>query len=360
MDICLFTSSLYGGGAERVICNLANYLCDKDNKVTVVTFGVCDRSYKLMDDVIVQPLLSLEEKAKKNKLLSIWIRIFRLYKFYKKNSCDVVISMLPVPIILTLFMKSIIRGKVIISERNFPGIYSPITKILLKKLSTRADGYVFQTEDSMRWYGKNLFNCEIIPNAVNKNFFSRQYFGKREKKIVSVGRLDKQKNHELLLKAFSLIIDEFGEYTLHIYGEGSERDQLTKMIKNLNLERKVFLEGNVENVVEGIYKATLFVLSSDYEGMPNALIEAMSCGLPCVSTDFLGGGARVLIENGKNGYLVKCNDVTGMSRCMKMILSSEDIREKIGNNAAKINKQYSSEIIYSKWERLIKRVCSND
>ena len=265
--------------------------------------------------------------------------------------------MLPVQIILALCMKSIIRGKIIISERVYPQEYCMIFRYMLKNLVARADGCVFQTDDIMRWYKQNSAKCVVIPNAVNKDFCTKQYVGKREKKIVSVGRLEKQKNFELLIKAFALLPAGFDEYTLHIFGEGNERENLTRLIQDLKLESKVFLEGNVKNVAERIYKATLFVLASDYEGMPNALMEAMSCGLPCISTDCLGGGARALIKSGENGYLVNCNDITELSECMKAVLSSEDIRLKLGSNAAKINEQNSYEKIYSKWESFIKRVC---
>lgn len=357
MNICLFISSLYNGGAERVTCNLANYLCSTKNKVTLVTLGINEKSYKLRNDVFVYNLISAEEKAKFSKFRAILVRIFRLYRLWKNNQYDVVISMLPVQIILSLCMKSVIRGKLIISERNFPGSYPIIIQWLLKKFAVRADGYVFQTDDSMRWYGQNTAKCVVIPNAVNKDFGTMQYIGKREKKIVSVGRLEKQKNFELLIKAFTLLPAELDEYTLHIFGEGNERENLTKLIQNLKLESKVFLEGNVKNIAERIYKATLFVLASDYEGMSNALMEAMSCGLPCISTDCRGGGARALIKSGENGYLVNCNDIMELSECMKAVLSSEDIRRKLGGNAAKINEQNSYEIIYSKWESFIKRVC---
>lgn len=357
MNICLFISSLYDGGSERVTCNLANYLCSTNNKVTIVTFGANEKSYELRKDVLVCNLISTEEKGKFSKFIAILIRIFRLYRLWKNNQYDVVISMLPVQIILALCMKSIIRGKIIISERVYPQEYCMIFRYMLKNLVARADGCVFQTDDIMRWYKQNSAKCVVIPNAVNKDFCTKQYSGKREKKIVSVGRLEKQKNFELLIKAFALLPAEFDEYTLHIFGEGNEREKLTRLIQDLKLESKVFLEGNVKNVAERIYKATLFVLASDYEGMPNALMEAMSCGLPCISTDCLGGGARALIKSGENGYLVNCNDITELSECMKAVLSSEDIRLKLGSNAAKINEQNSYEKIYSKWESFIKRVC---
>ena len=357
MNICLFISSLYGGGAERVTCNLANYLCSTKNKVTIVTFGINEKLYKLRNDVFVYNLISAEEKAKFSKFRAILVRILRLYRLWKNNQYDVVISMLPVQIILSLCMKSVIRGKFIISERVYPQAYCIIVRYMLKSIAGRADGCVFQTDDIMRWYGQNTKKCVVIPNAINKDFGTKHYVGKREKKIVSVGRLEKQKNFELLIKAFALLPAEFDEYTLHIFGEGNERENLTRLIQNLKLESKVFLEGNVKNVAERIYKATLFVLASDYEGMPNALMEAMSCGLPCISTDCRGGGAKALIQSGENGYLVNCNDVMELSECMKAVLSSEDIRRKLGGNAAKINEQNSYEIIYSKWESFIKKVC---
>ena len=115
--------------------------------------------------------------------------------------------------------------------------------------------------------------------------------------------------------------------------------------------------GGSDQLEKDMINGAVAAFSSDYEGMPNALMEAMSCGLPCISTDCLGGGARALIKSGENGYLVNCNDITELSECMKAVLSSEDIRLKLGSNAAKINEQNSYEKIYSKWESFIKRVC---
>lgn len=357
MNICLFISGLYGGGAERVTCDLANYL-KRNNNVHIVVFSADKRSYILEKGISVHNLITVEEKNVMNRFSAILLRVLRLYKFLKSNEYDVIVSMLPVPIILSLCMKSVIKGKLIIAERCFPGAYPFVVKQLLRILIRRADGCVFQTKDIMRWYGKNINDCVIIPNAVNNAFYAKQFSEKREKKIVSVGRLEKQKNFELLINAFSLLGDEFDGYTLNIFGEGSERNKLTYVIKKLGLEGRVLLEGNVKNISEKICKATLFVLPSDYEGMPNALIEAMACGLPCISTDCLGGGARELIEHGENGYLIKRNDVMEMSECMKMLLFSEYTRLKIGAKAAKIKEQNNSRVIYSKWEKFFRKVCN--
>ena len=128
------------------------------------------------------------------------------------------------------------------------------------------------------------------------------YIGERTKRIVAVGRLEAQKNYPLLIKAFYLISNEFKDYIVEIYGEGQERSELSKLINELNLNNRVLLMGRHSDVHERIKDASLYVLSSDYEGMPNALMEAMALGLPCIATNCSGGGPKTLITNEVNGF----------------------------------------------------------
>ena len=358
MRICLFISSLYGGGAERVVCNLANYLVVKENEVTILTFGEASSSYLLSSKVKVKVLMSSLERKKHNIYTAFMVRIFRLYKIFKQHNFSVVVAMLPIPIILSLAMKPFINGKLVVSERSFPGAYSKLIRYVLCKLMPLADGCIFQTKEAYKWYASKIDvkKYKIIPNAINKDAIVEKYSGIREKKVVAVGRLEKQKNFELLIRSFAVVTQDNPEYTLHIFGEGKEKGNLTELIRDLMLEERVFLEGNVKNVVEVISKATLFVLSSDYEGIPNALLEAMACGLPWIATDCLGGGARLLIENGYNGYLVPPNDINEMSKCMRYLLLSDTQRMICGMNAMLVREKFSPKLIYSEWLSFIKNV----
>ena len=247
----------------------------------------------------------------------------------------------------------------ILSDRNDPKQeYSNFGyNFLMRKLYPRANGFVFQTKDAKEYFNEiidfNKKEWNIIFNPVNPDFKNCKEIDVRKKKIVSVGRLTEQKNMELLINAFSKIYKEFPEYSLTIYGEGNKRTALEERIKELQLTEKVFLPGITNDIKEEIYDASLFVMSSNYEGMPNALIEAMVLGLPVISTDCPCGGPRMLIENAKNGYLVNVGNEHELSKIMKLILSDDELRENIGKEAKKIIDLVDIDIINKKWENFI-------
>jgi glycosyltransferase involved in cell wall biosynthesis len=184
----------------------------------------------------------------------------------------------------------------------------------MKYLYKKADGFVFQTEDAAKYF-EGIIKCDskIIPNPINPKFIKEPYKGEREKNIVTVGRLESQKNQKMLIEAFGKIESKYPEYSLLIYGDGSKKEELQDLIKEKGLENKVILKGKIDDVENVIDKAKMFVLSSDYEGMPNALMEAMALGLPCISTDCPCGGPRYLMENGKSGLLVPVGNSDAMA-----------------------------------------------
>lgn len=134
---------------------------------------------------------------------------------------------------------------------------------------------------------------KIIPNAINKEFITAEYSGPRNKQIVSSGRLTEQKNHALLIKAFAGITAKYPAYKLVIYGDGPLRKDLELLASNLGIADKVSFPGYTTEIRKKIERSSLFVLSSDFEGMPNALMEAMALGVPCISTDCKGGGREI-------------------------------------------------------------------
>lgn len=164
---------------------------------------------------------------------------------------------------------------------------------------------------------------KIIPNAINKEFITAEYSGPRNKQIVSSGRLTEQKNHALLIKAFAGITAKYPAYKLVIYGDGPLRKDLELLASNLGIADKVSFPGYTTEIRKKIERSSLFVLSSDFEGMPNALMEAMALGVPCISTDCKGGGARFLIKNGTNGLLTPIGDVEALQTAMEKILSDQ-------------------------------------
>lgn len=356
MKITIFISALSGGGAERVTCNLANHLCDFGHDIEILTMGDTVAAEPLRDGIKYSPLLPNEERN--NALVNNAKRILRLRRYMKKQNVDAYVVMLPVTTELILRFSNLTKAPIIVSERADPKVYSPKTQKKLQKLTSRASGFVFQTEDAKAWYEPYLKGAEsvIIPNAINPAFIRSKYEGEREKTIVGAGRLSKQKNFELLIRAFARVADKFSEHKLVIYGKGDLLESLKCLAAELGVGDRVEFPGFADNMPEVLEKASMFVLSSDYEGMPNALMEAMASGLPCVSTDCGGGGARFLIENGENGILVPRRDEDALAAAMEKILSDETLAAKLGENARKLQETLAPEKIYGEWERFIQEI----
>ena len=163
-----------------------------------------------------------------------------------------------------------------------------------------------------------------------------------------MGRLIDRKGFECLIKAFAEIEKKFPDYSLIIFGEGPERGKLENVIKELNLSERVSLPGIKKKAIEDIAKSSVFVLSSEYEGMPNALIEAMASGVPCISTDCPMGPSE-LINSGENGFLVPVNDYRSMAELIEKVLLDKELSKKLSNNAVKINQKLSQDIIFEQF-----------
>ena len=351
MNITFFIGGLSGGGAERVICNLANFLSTKKNNCTILTMAEEQSTYNLMDSVKTKTLL--RKKERRNTIVDNAKRVIRLKKFIRTQSADVYIVFLPVTIIFFLLFRKCTNARVIVSERADPSRYSKLIQWMLRRLAPRADIWVFQTEDAQRWYGDVVKRKIIIPNAINEEFIRPLYEGERRKVIVAAGRLNEQKNFSMLIRAFANIADEFPDYKLEIFGEGEKRKELEQLAKDLKIEHRLSMPGYVSDLGEQIQDATLFVLSSNFEGMPNTLMEAMALGLPCISTDCPVGGPRYLIDNGENGILIPIQDMMALSNAMRDVLSQMELSIKLGNTATYIQERLKPERIYQKWENIL-------
>lgn len=356
MKILFCIDSLEKGGAERVISSLSNTFIN-NNEVTIITMVNRKIEYNLDKNI---KLYTLEDEAiVKNNIKYKILEMKRLYKIILKEKPDVIVSFLPEPSFRVLLLRKLIKIPIIVSVRNDPKAECTACKrkILMKWLYPFADGFVFQTEEAQKFFNKKIQKkSTIIPNPIKKDFLARnRYKGKNENIIVSVGRLEKQKNHELLIDAFYNVQEKLKKYKLIIYGEGTLRTKLEEKIKNLNMQDRIFLPGVVDDVAINIEKAKIFILSSDYEGMPNALMEAMALGLVCVSTDCPCGGPRFLIENGKSGYLVEVRNKEELAKIIDKIVNftTESELEEISMNARNVALNLQEEKINAVWYEYI-------
>lgn len=360
MNIMFCLGSMTKGGAERVIANLSNEFCQKDDICIVVTPP--DEPMYELDKRIKFITLDRYEDKKSNILIRTTKRIIRLRKIIKDINPDIIVSLLPEPTYRVMIAKMFLNKKTIISVRNDPNIeYNTFLKrLLVKLLYTKANGFIFQTTDAQKYFSEKIQKKSIvIPNPINEGFICEPYNGVREKIIVTVGRLVEQKNHKLLIDAFYEVQKKHREYILKIYGEGPLKKDLQEQINKLNLNEKIFLMGETNNIKEEIYKAYMFVLSSDYEGMPNALMEAMALGLPCVSTDCPSGGPKYLISDKENGLLFEVGNKEELIDSINLLIENKKLVSDIGCNANKIGINLNCKKINEQWIKYIQNVRRN-
>lgn len=348
--ICFIINRLNGGGAERVISVISSNLC-KDYDITIILLmNTEEKMYEVNKKVKIVQLNKYH--SKKEQLMKT---PRDLSKIMIELNADIYISFCTMENVMSLLANFKAHKTLIIAERNSPKTeeINPIFKVLRKLLYKYADKYVFQTEEAMSYYSKKIQQRGyVIPNPVKDNLPETEY--ESTKIISAVGRLNKQKNYPLLITAFSNFIRMYPEYILEIYGEGIEKNNICELIIQYHLEDKVILKGFSENVHEHIRKSEFYIMTSDYEGMPNALLEALAIGLPCISADCPVGGPRELIGDNRNGFLFEVGNYNDLLDKMCILADDKVLREKLGRKAKEyIRYNYSIEKITEQWERVI-------
>lgn len=348
--ILFFICTLDDGGAQRVVSILASKLVKLGFGVEILKYYKGNNIYPLSDEVKVT---CVEEQTQTNNIF----KNLRWMSRYFINNCDIIISFLASYNMLALLANKG-RKPIIVADRNDPNIVpkNSIIRYFRNRLYKKADCVVLQTKQNKEYFEPYVAEKSIvIENPMNlSGVVGRALLANKEKTIVNVGRLAPQKNQIMLINAFARITDEFNNYKLLIYGDDdSSKEQLQSRINELNLNERVILKGRSLNVIEDISKSELFVLSSDYEGMPNALIEAMCIGLPVISTK-VSGSAELIID-GENGFLVDIGNESQLAEKMKLILSSKDLMNKLSTNATNISKIVDVDVVSSKWKKLIEK-----
>ena len=353
MKLLFYINVLSGGGAERVIANLANFFADDENDVGIVTSYVTEREYAVMNSVR-RFNLDLDKSA--NAINRNIISIVRLKRIINSFNPDAVIAFMTEPNIRAILATINKKSKCIVSVRNNPPqeYTTFLSRFLAKLLFRFADGCVFQTNDAKKWFSKQIQKkSAVISNPINPVFYdcTHEEIIHRDG-IVTVGRLNEQKNHSNLINAFSRIANRIND-DLYIYGDGPMRKRLEEQVDEIQLSNRIHFLGNVTNIYDWIKKAKLFVLSSDYEGMPNALMEAMAIGLPCISTDCPCGGPRELFETDKYGVLVPVGDSDYLADQMFILLQDNRKRAELSEKAKEKAAQYHPSIICREWKQYI-------
>lgn len=341
--IIFFDGTLENGGAEKVISILTDYLAQKDLPVEIITYYDSEIFYKFNDKIVIHSII--KNTKSKNILKNIlWLRK------YIKNNAGVVVSFLAPFNMIAITAKLGLKVPIIVADRSDPNV-SPSNKIIrtARNFSYRfADLVVLQTKKNQEYFNKYLKHSCVINNPINLQQNAGLSLRKEHSKtIVSVGRLMPSKNHAMLIRAFNKFYQNHSDYNLIIYGEGPEREKTTELICELGLSEVVYLPGSIKDVNEKMSDAELFVLPSNYEGMSNALIEAMCLGMPVISTKV--SGACELIENNENGILIDCYDENGLLEAMEKMITDDEFRNKCAQNATKLNDKLNVAKITSEW-----------
>lgn len=352
MKISFYISSLSGGGAEKVLTCLANRLALQGNEVHVISLEKRPQFYTLNDNVILH-----KAEYKKGKKFIEQINDFLfIKKYFRKIKADISISFLTRCNILVLLTNLLSKEKIIVCDRNNPlKEHSKKIFTLSNIIYKRANKIIVQTKQIKSFYDRRLQDkIDIIENPIDDVALYKQIENKEIKKentIISIGRLEPQKDFETLIKAFAKIHYKYPDWKVKIFGIGDMQKQLENLAIKCNVKDSVIFSGRTETPFYELKKSKIFVLSTHYEGFPNALCEAMEAGLICIASDCVSG-PNELIQNGINGWLFPVGDDIKLSELLiESIDSVEDI--KMGICAAKTTKRLYLEENIKYWKKAI-------
>ena len=329
---------LSGGGAERVVCVWANELANKGYDVGILISGHYGKEYPISKEVKIYSVCNKYEEYEK---LSLFAKLHRKRRLLKEINPTYVISFLEQNQVWTMISSYGLGIKRIETVRNNPWKVAPqniIYRWLWLRTFSKAYRVIFQSKDQMGYFEKRIQNKGIvIPNPISDiyNNFYKTDFSIKPEHFIAVGRLTEQKNYQMMIEAFGIACKKNPNLQLSIYGEGEQKEYIEHMIHEKKLDQNISLKGRSNNIEIELSKNDIFLMSSDYEGMPNSLMEAMASKLICISTSCKTGPSN-LIDDGINGFLVPVGDPIEMAACIERVMnmSLEDVKN-IGECAHK-------------------------
>lgn len=356
--IAFYIGSLNKGGAERVITNLADYFNGSGYDVTVITKFIAPVEYTLSGGIkrIVADITKEEEKG---RILNLFLRIRKLRRIIKEVHPDVLVSFIGKSNLMCIAATRGTGIPVVVSVRSNPAreIGSGWKRKLTFAMFKMAEGIVLQTSEAKEFFPEKIRKKAIVlQNSLNPEFIRLPYEGMRRKEIITVGRIDKNKNQRMMIEAFLPLAQEFPEWNMVLYGDGEERVPLENRVNELGLRERIIFKGVQENIPGKIEGASIFVLPSKQEGMPNALIEAMVLGLAVISTDCPCGGPRDLIVPDENGILIPVDDTKALTKELRRLMTDDEMRKRLSKNAVLIVDKVAPERINKQWEEYLTAV----
>ena len=360
--ILFHLNCLEQGGAERVVSNLANQFSKEGYQVIVATEWQGENEFQLNEGVQRVHVGLKEQDEKKGRISKIFLRVKYLREFIRKENPDITIAFAHKANYRALMATVGMRMPVVISVRTDPvGHYDSLSdKIQIPLLFPRAAGCVFQTEGQREFFPEYLQKkSRIILNPVNDKYLNVPEPEVREKTVVQSGRLVDFKNQPMLLEAFMKVHAKHPDYALKIYGGDSfdgTKEILEEMIRENHAEDFIRLMGASDSLEKELPKASVYAFSSDWEGLPNALLEAMALGMPIVATDCPCGGPRTVMTNEVDGLLVPIKDADAMAEGINRLIEDRKLAERLGQNARKISDKINGPAVIAQWRDYIEEV----
>lgn len=362
--IAFYIGGLCIGGAERVICNLAEYFLSEGYEVYMVTKERFDEEYELSPQITRIIADITDEEVSNSRIGNLTARIKKLTNLWREIKPDVIVSFIRKNNLMAIASARPLKIPVIVSVRSAPAreLQGKGFKELSFAMFSQAAGVVLQTNEAKAFFPAFIQKKAIVlPNSINPSFLSvkkeldTSSNVVKQKQVISVGRIDGNKNQRLLVDAYARIAENHPDWTLHIYGDGEGRKALEDRIADVEFEDRIILHGAVQDVPKRMKEASIFVLPSNVEGMPNALIEAMVMGLAVISTDCPSGGPRDLID-GHNGVLVPVGDVHRLADELDRLIYDEELRIEMGTEASRIIERVHPDAVNALWKNYIEKI----
>ena len=359
MKILFLSGNLCDGGAQRVISVVASELAEKGHDVNLLLFSRNEKEYPLSEKV---KIFSLADNFNDYQKISGLKRIIRVRRLLKQLKPEVAVGFLEGGYALYLSSFGLKLKKVSSARINPKHIIEQkgLRAFINKRWFKKSDAIVLQTESQIEFSPKSwIKKSVVIANPVSELALNneKQSHADNCRSLVMVGRLDSQKNYSMAIEAIRILKEEYPNIHLDIFGKGGYEQTIKQEIAEKNVGDNVSLKGWTQNAVKELCEHDLYLMTSDFEGMPNALMEAMAVGLPCISTDCETGPSD-LIDNGVNGLLVPVGDAVALTEAIKLVIEmSKEKRIEMGKLAKeKMQENFNNKAIASKWEELLNKL----
>lgn len=365
MKIAFHLNCLEQGGAERVVSNLANQFAEDGDEVYILTEWKAENEFRISDKVKRVHVGLKPEDDKKGRITKFLLRIRYLHRFMKQEKPDVVASFAHRAIYRALTASIGTGVPVITAVRTDPtGHYDHWDdKIQIPLLFPRAAGCVFQTEGQRDFFPVYVRKkSTIILNPIHDKYLNVPEPSVRQKEVVQSGRLVDFKNQPMLIEAFLEVHKKHPDYVLKIYGPDSKdgtKEILEHLIEQNKAQEYVMLMGGSDELEKQLPKASVYAFSSDWEGLPNALLEALALGLPVVATDCPCGGPRTVISSGENGILVPIKNKEAMTEAINLLIEDRELAERLGEKARELGSSITASSIAEQWRQYMKKIVAD-